>query len=491
MLLALPLSKSDYWLNRRLFIMNDTSHSIGATLELTPEEEEVNKILMQYKLQEYDSGYANPSTFLPAQHFFIAKDKIQKSEVFKFIQKVPKGALLHAHSSALVSNEFVYNLTFSENLYGCIVNNRLKLHFFNSSYQDDSCSWKPIDTLRKESSNFEEFLKTQLTIIRDEPEHAYEDINAVWKTFTDTFHSVTPMITYKPIFKKYFRQALLELYEDNVKYLEFRCNLSPVYDLDGKQYKLEEIVQLYKETLKEFMVDYPDFIGARLIYGPHRSVNNETVRNYMKNIQHLMQVHSDIVAGFDLVGQEDPGRPLHSFVNFIKELPSDIKFFFHAGETNWFGAISDMNLVDAIIMGTSRIGHGYAITKHPFVMEQIKKQNIAIEVCPISNQVLKLVEDLRNHPASQLIAEGFPIVICNDDPSFWGSKGLSYDWYEAFMGMASREADLKFLKQIANNSITYSAIPEEEKKVALAKWEKDWMHFIHKVLNETKDIRRA
>lgn len=488
MLLALQSSRADYWLERRLFIINDTSHSIGASLELTPEEEEVNKILMQYKLEEYDSGYAMPSTFLPAKHFFDAKMKIEESEVFKFIQRIPKGASLHSHATALVSNEFVYNLTFSQNLYGCIVNGRLRLQFFNNTFKDESCSWKSLDVLRNEMPQFDKYLKSQLTIIKKEPEHVYEDINAVWKAFADTFTTVTPMITYKPIFKKYFRQALLELYEDNVKYIEFRSDLKQVYDLDGKIYKVDEIVQLYKETLQEFMMEYPDFIGARLIYGPHRSVNNATVKTYIENILRLMKTHPDFVAGFDLVGQEDPGRPLHSFVNFIKQLPTNIKFFFHAGETNWFGAISDLNLVDAVIMGATRIGHGFAVTKHPFVMEQIKKRNIAVEVCPISNQVLKLVDDLRNHPASQLIAEGLPIVICNDDPSFWGSKGLSYDWYVAFMGMASREADLKFLKQIANNSLTYSAIPEDEKKIAMTKWEKEWRDFIHKVLSETKSM---
>ena len=45
------------------------------------------------------------------------------------------------------------------------------------------------------------------------------------------------------------------------------------------------------------------------------------------------------------------------------------------------------------------------------------EKNIAIEVCPISNQVLKLVEDIRNHPVVELIQDGnFPIVIAPDDP---------------------------------------------------------------------------
>lgn len=477
---ALSSCRCNYWRDRHEFLKNETSLAIGASVVLTPEEEAVNRILMHYKIEEYDDGYVTPSSFLPARHFFNAKQEIEESEVFKFIQKIPKGASLHSHDTALVSSEFVFNLTFSQDLYGCVVNDRLKLHFFNGTFYDESCNWKSIDSLRNEIPNFDEYLRSQLTIIVENPEE-YRDSNSVWKAFEDTFHTVITLITYKPFFKEYFRQALLELYEDNVKYLEFRGELPQIYDLDGEAYGLTEVVELYIETLREFKMDYPDFIGARLIYAPQRSVDNETIQEYVNTILYLTQAYPDFVAGFDLVGQEDQGRPLDSFVKFLEPLLPETKFFFHAGETNWFGADSDMNLIDAVLLGTTRIGHGFAIAKHPLVMQEIMKRNIAVEVCPISNQVLKLVSDLRVHPASTLIAEGLPVVICNDDPSFWGARGLSYDWYVAFMGLANREADLKFLKQLAKNSLIYSAIPEMEKELALAQWESDWMKFINEI----------
>lgn len=481
---TMTICRGDYWSDRTNFISKDASRALGGSVVLTPEEEEVNKILMTHKFQEYDSGFADPSTFPPARHFFQAREQIEESEVFKFIRKIPKGASLHAHDTALASSEFVFNITYSENLYGCVVDGRLKLHFFDGSHNDTSCDWKTLRALRQENENFDEYLKSQLTIIVDDPHEAYKDINVVWKVFVDTFQTVTPMITHRPVFKDYFRQALLELYEDNVKYLEFRGTLPKIYDLDGRVYDQTEAIRVYKEVLEEFSSDYPDFLGARFIYAPQRLVDNKTVQEYIKNIGYLTQIYPDFVAGFDLVGQEDKGRPLSSFAKSLHQVAPHTKFFFHAGETNWLGTDSDVNLVDAILLGTKRIGHGYAVAKHPVVMEEIKKRNIAIEVCPISHQVLKLVDDLRNHPAAYLIAEGFPIVICNDDPSFWGSRGLSYDWYVTFMGLASREADLRFLKQLANNSLAYSAMPEDEKYAAIAQWENDWMDFIRSVLGE-------
>ena len=86
-------------------------------------------------------------------------------------------------------------------------------------------------------------------------------------------------------------------------------------------------------------------------------------------------------------------------------------------------------------------------------MDRIKKQNIAIEVCPISNQILRLVNDIRNHPAAVYASTNLPIVIASDDPAFWNATGLSYDFYYAFMSITAADAGLEYLKQIVLDSL--------------------------------------
>lgn len=111
-------------------------------------------------------------------------------------------------------------------------------------------------------------------------------------------------------------------------------------------------------------------------------------------------------------------------------------------------------------------------------MEIVKQKDIAIEINPVSNQVLKLVDDYRNHPASTFLSQNIPLVVSSDDPSFWEVAPLTHDFYMAFLGMASAGSDLRTLKKLAKNSLKYSSLNETEKADAFAKWQHKWDKFI-------------
>ncbi|KAF5299661.1 hypothetical protein FQA39_LY11456 [Lamprigera yunnana] len=473
----LSFINGDYWSGREALINVENGQALGGDIQLNEKETIVNQYLTYWKLLELDDGFDDPGVFLPSRHFFESRTNIEKSKVFDFIRQVPKGAALHGHDTALLSFEGLYNLTYEDNLYACTINGRLKLKFQSTSAGEE-CEWKLLKDLREINSSYDQWLQSQLTLVTDNPSVKYHDINDVWQELNEIFSTVTTMVTYRPVFEKYFYRVLQELHDDNVFYLEFRSKLPIVYELNGTTYDPIQVTGIYKKIMEDFKHDHPDFLGARMIYAPRRNVSDETIKNYVNIVHELKRRYPDFLVGFDFVGQEDKGRPLVDFLSQIQNVSENISFILHAGETNWYGASTDLNLIDAVLLGTKRIGHGYAIIKHPTLMQLAKEKNIALEVCPISNQVLMLVSDLRNHPASFLISIGYPIVISYDDPTFWGSRALSYDFYMAFMGMANRSADLRLLKKLSENSMKYSALPEDEKLLAIEKWNLMWDTFI-------------
>lgn len=125
-------------------------------------------------------------------------------------------------------------------------------------------------------------------------------------------------------------------------------------------------------------------------------------------IVEVYEEFKDLIAGFDMVCEEDKFDGLLEYAQHLFEAKHlfeskgyDIPFYFHCITTIPFYHLSNifniggessekknMNIYDAILLGTKRIGHGFKILNHPYLMEIIKKEKICIECCPISNNVL-------------------------------------------------------------------------------------------------------
>ena len=113
-------------------------------------------------------------------------------------------------------------------------------------------------------------------------------------------------------------------------------------------------------------------------------------------------------------------------------------------------------------------------------MEMVRERGVAVEVCPISNQVLGYVADLRSHPAVAYINAGIPVVLSPDDPGLTRHT-FSHDFYEAFVAW---ELELRDLKQLTLSSIVHSAMSPDEKARTRAAWEGRWAAFV-RWLNES------
>ncbi|KAK3592683.1 hypothetical protein CHS0354_037820 [Potamilus streckersoni] len=306
---------------------------------------------------------------------------------------------------------------------------------------------------------------------------------------------------------KHMEAMLKAALDENVQYLETKSSTyRKLYVLDptqtethGKRFIDNENGEMELESVdsvvKDFIMKHPEFIGYKRVISGSRGASKQNIRNDLLKAVHLYQRFPHLIAGYDLVAEEDRGYSLMFFQEEFSTLLAahhKLPYFFHAGETNWPDDLltsmrpedpfsTPANLYDAIVLGTKRIGHGIALANHPYLMEVLKSKKIAVEANPVSNMMLGYVQDQRHHPAITYFRYGVPAVISADDPATFGYDYFTTDWYEAFMGWG---LDLADLRQLANNSLQYSAMSSDEKMNAYAKWDSAWNKFIQETKKE-------
>ncbi|XP_037538711.1 adenosine deaminase 2-A [Nematolebias whitei] len=469
---------------REALIQLEAFMQTGGQMVLTDAEQRLDTLLLKIKQEETAREH-----FPPAMHFFRARDLIRTSPIFSLLQKMPKGGALHVHDFSMVDAEWlVKNVTYRPHCYMCWTDSQ-SIRFIFSSQQPKPLprcsSWALLENLRAKTINttdLDDSIMRNLTLFTDQdPEATYPSQDVVWDKFEQIFLALWGLVTYAPVFRDYFYQGLTQFYTDNVMYLELRALLPEVYELDGSTHDRAWTLKAYQDITRQFTAEHQDFFGARIIVTIHRGVNASVMTEAVKEAMKLKKDFPDFMAGFDMVGREDRGRPLWYFREALS-LPAEkgvsLPFFFHAGETDLEGTEVDQNLLDALLLNTSRIGHGFALLHHPVAKDLSRKRGVAVEVCPISNQVLKLVKDLRNHPAAALMSENHPVVISSDDPALFGTSGLSYDFYEAFVGFGGIKSHVGSLKQLAMNSIRYSSLTAQQQEKAMDEWQRRWNKFV-------------
>lgn len=195
-------------------------------------------------------GFHTGESFLPARNFMEVIPKIEKSKVFKILRDLPKGGILHAHDTAIVSLDYkLYNLTYRSNLYICETNDILSLKFFKNP--DNTCDWQLLSDVRQDPKRgdvIDEKIKKQMTMVTEDPKKAYNTVDKAWRKFNSIFVFLGSFINYKPIYEDHFYQGLQEAYDDNIMYMELRSTLPRLYDLDGNVYGSLEVAKIHKEV---------------------------------------------------------------------------------------------------------------------------------------------------------------------------------------------------------------------------------------------------
>lgn len=444
--------------------------------------------------------------YYPGMMFTLAKQRMETTKSWQIIRRMPKGALLHAHFDAMIDVDWLIDqalttdgmtiradqgLTTETRTLGSI-----KFQYAPSLPAENTSIWSKtyqanqLVSLRLAASSFPDgglegfkaWLKGRCTITAEESLDHHHGLDAIWEKFKSCFPVLNSMIFYEPIFRASMQHLLRQLADDGLRWVDFRMAFLFDYQREGcekTETGYKEFFRVFGEEVKKFQATEAGehFWGCRFIWTPLRSFGSKQMVDSMKECIAIKQTFPDLIAGFDVVGQEDMGRPLADltpeFFWFRKrcmESGVDIPFFFHAGECLGDGDDTDQNLFDAILLGTRRIGHGFSLYKHPLLIEMVKQKKILVESCLISNEVLRLTSSIKGHPAPALLSRGVAVALCNDDPAILGQgkNGMTHDFWQAFQGWEN--LGLEGLGSLAENSVRYAAFgPDQTTK----EWNKD------------------
>ncbi|KAF7338110.1 Brix domain-containing protein [Mycena venus] len=468
-------------------------------------------------------------------HPDYSEDYTMTGSVFK----MPKGALLHAHLDATVNAEFVLKLALeqpalhvrtAESLSALNISKILPEFqalpqelFTNSDVSLTDPSYRPSTwvSLKKarEAFNpalggpegFDKWVVGAMTINPSEGKSVISKgaIGELTSAAAYQTHNTVNkgLIRFAPVWEQYIYEFFRSSVEDGVSYVEVRINFYPKYMFGGdgqENIPHSAWLKTFDDTLNRFKADLKqqgredEFIGARIIYSTLRFISVEELDWFCEDCIALKKEFPHLIAGFDLVGPENVLKPLIYYVEPLlrfrerqKELGLDIPFILHAGETLGDGTEADVNLYDAILLGTLRIGHGFSLVKHPKLMEMCRERNILIEVCPISNEILRLTSSMLMHPLPILMNNGLPVALSSDDPAMFGNMGLSFDFYQVLV--ASEVTGLIALRELARDSLKHSTLEPSEKQRAIGAWERRWEKFVESIAvdEQQKHPKRA
>mgnify|MGYP000054894189 len=140
-----------------------------------------------------------------------------------------------------------------------------------------------------------------------------------------------------------------------------------------------------------------------------------TMRNLEteKNIAMLKEAREFLgngVVACDLAGDEK-AYPTAAFADvFATAKKYGMPYTIHAGECG-----SREEIRTAIELGTSRIGHGIAMSGDEELKKEVAEKKIGVELCPTSNLQTKAVTDFTDYPFREFYDAGILLSINTDN----------------------------------------------------------------------------
>ncbi|PYQ24389.1 MAG: adenosine deaminase [Acidobacteria bacterium] len=151
----------------------------------------------------------------------------------------------------------------------------------------------------------------------------------------------------------------------------------------------------------------------------------------------LEQEANPLVVALGLGGPE-AGHPRARFTPwFERARKAGYPAVAHAGETG--GAEHVRQAV--LELRVRRVQHGVRAVEDPEVLRLLAARGICCDVALTSNECLKVVPSVKEHPLRRMMAAGVPVTLSTDDPPFFGTD-LLREWERAQQELDLNVAEL-------------------------------------------------
>lgn len=181
-----------------------------------------------------------------------------------------------------------------------------------------------------------------------------------------------------------------------------------------------------------------------------KAQNMETIRLAKKYL-----VKDGGVVAIDLAGAEGLFPTADYKEEFEEAQRLGIPVTIHAGEAD--GAES---VKTALEFGAVRIGHGVRSFEDPGLLQELKRRQTCLEMCPTSNRQTKAIENMEQYPFTDYLKMGICVTINTDDMAISRTTiQKEFLYVEKMYGLTEEQKERLFL-----NAVQSAFTTDERKK---------------------------
>ncbi|MCF6173123.1 MAG: adenosine deaminase, partial [Campylobacteraceae bacterium] len=264
------------------------------------------------------------------------------------------------------------------------------------------------------------------------------------QSFLDIYYAGASVLITMEDFYELTMQYLKKCYEQNITHVEIFFDPQTH---TSRGIAFEDVVMGITDALNDAKEKFG--ITSFLIMSFLRHLSQEKAIETLK--LSLPYKHFIKAVGLD---SSELGNPPSKFTQVFKMAKNTgYLCVAHAGEEGDSSYIKEA--LD--LLHVQRIDHGNKCDEDMGLMKRLKKEQIPLTMCPLSNLKLKVIKNIKEHNIKRLLKYGLLVTVNSDDPAYFG--GYLNENYEAIAD--SLNLTKEQIRTLAKNSFKASFLNME------------------------------